>query len=92
MGDSDIVLYLSVAALFVVVGAFVAFVIAWRVRKRAVRLIVGVVLLAVAAICAILSFLASLVVAALGVGSLVLAARSPTQGRALPETRREPEP
>jgi hypothetical protein len=84
MGDSDIVLYLSVAALIVVVGAVVVFVVACRVRKRAVRVIVGFMLLAVAALCASLSLLASLVVAALGVGSLVLAAKSPTQGQTWP--------
>jgi hypothetical protein len=92
MGDSDIVLYLSVAALIAVMGAVVAFVIAWRVGKRSVRLVVGVMLLVLAALCAILSFLATLVVAALGIGSLILAARSPTQDSALPQTRRETEP
>lgn len=92
MGDSDLVVYLSIAALIVVLGAVVAFVIAWRVRKRAFRVIVGVMLLAAAALCVILSFGASLVVAALGVGSLVLAVRSPPQGRAWPEMSRETEP
>ena len=87
MGDSDIILYLSVAALLVVVGAVVAFVIAWRVRKRSVRVTVGVILLAVAALCGILSFLAALLVAALGVAALAMAAKRPqrspteTQGR-----------
>jgi hypothetical protein len=92
MGDSDIVQYLSAAALILVLGAVVAFVIAWRVRTRAVRVIVGVMLLVVAALCAIFSFLASLVVAALGVASLILAVRAPTRGRAWPETPREAEP
>jgi hypothetical protein len=77
MGDSDITLYLSVMALLVMIGAIVAFVIAWRVRKRAVRVAVGVILLAVAAVCGILSLLAALIVAAPGVGALVLASKTP---------------
>ena len=88
MGDSDAVLYLSAAALIVVVGAVAAFVIAWRVRRKAVRVIVGVMLLAVAALCVVLSFLASLVVAALGAWSLVLAARSSKTGTTQPDIRR----
>jgi hypothetical protein len=87
MGDSDITLYLSVVAPFVIVGAIVAFAVAWRVRKRVVRITVGVILLAVALVCGILSLLAALSVAALGVAALILAGKTPrrasleTQGR-----------
>jgi len=77
MGDSDVTLYLSVVALVVMVIAIVAFVIAWRVRKRSVRVAVGVILLALAAVCGILSLVASLIVAALGVGALILASKTP---------------
>ena len=77
MGDSDITLYLSVVALLVMAGTIVAFVIAWRVQRRIVRVTVGVILLAVAATCGILSILASLLVAALGVAALVLASKTP---------------
>ena len=76
MGDSDITLYLSLLALLIG-GAVVAFVIAWRARKRAVRVTVGLLLLAVALVCGILSLLAALIVAALGVGALVLASKTP---------------
>jgi hypothetical protein len=86
MGDSDITLYLSVVALLVVVGAIIAFVIALRVRQKAVPVGVGVILLAVAAVCAILSFLAALLVAALGVSALILASKTP-RGASL-ETQR----
>ena len=80
MGDSDIALYFSVAVLLVVVGAIIAFLIACRSRQRAVRIGVGVILLAVAAVCAILSLLAAMLVAALGVLALVLASKTP-QGK-----------
>jgi hypothetical protein len=77
MGDSGITLYLSVVAFLAMAGSIVAFVIAWRVRRRIVRVTVGVILLAVAATCGILSILAALLVAALGVAALVLASKTP---------------
>jgi hypothetical protein len=92
MGDSDFALYLSVVAILVMVGSVIAFIIAWRVRKRPVRIVVGVLLLAVAALCAILSFLATLIVAALGVASLVLAGRTQTQDSSRPKARRGTDP
>ena len=73
MGDSDLLRVLNIAALLLVIGAVVAFVIAWRARSRALRVAVGLILLAVAAFGAILSFLAALLIAGLGVASLVLA-------------------
>jgi hypothetical protein len=87
MGDSDITLYLSVVALLVVVGAIIAFVVALRVRQRAVRFGVGVILLVVAAVCAILSILATLLVAALGVYALILASKTPRGRRWKPNGR-----
>jgi hypothetical protein len=84
MGDSDFALYLSLLALLVIGGAVVVFIVVWRVRKRAVRVTVGVLLLAVAAVCGILSLLAALVVAALGVGALVLASKMPRSDAPLP--------
>ena len=96
MGDSDITLYLSAAALVIVTGAVAAFVIAWRVRKRVVRVTVGVILLAATPLCGILSFLASLLVAALGVVVLTMAAktsqRSPTETHARPNKPPEATP
>ncbi|MGD8699714.1 MAG: hypothetical protein PVJ43_10515 [Gemmatimonadales bacterium] len=77
MGDSDFGFYLFVAALLVMVGAIVAFVIAWRSRQRAVRVAVGVILLAVAAVCPVLSVLVAFLVGALGVSALVLASKAP---------------
>jgi hypothetical protein len=87
MGDSDITLYLSVLASLLVAGAVIAFAIACRIRCRAVRVTVGLVLLAIAAVCGILSVLAALLVAALGVAALALAGKTPriptleTQGK-----------
>lgn len=77
MGDSDIAFHFSVAALLVVGGAIIAFLIACRSRRRAVRVGTGVILLAVAAMCVILSLLAALLVAALGVVALVMASKTP---------------
>ena len=87
MGDSDITLSLSVVALLVVVGALIAFVVALRVRERTVRVGVGVILLAVAAVCAILSIQAALLVAALGVSALILASNTPRGRRWKPNGR-----
>jgi hypothetical protein len=91
MGDSDIILHLSVAAVLVIVGAVIAFVIAWRVRKKSVRITLAVLLLAVAAFCGILSLVAALLVAALGVGCLILAGMTPTHEKARPDVLKETE-
>ena len=77
MGDSDITLYLSLLALLLVAGAILAFVVACRVRRRAVRVGAGIVLLALAAVCTILSLLATLLVAGLGISALILASKTP---------------
>lgn len=77
MGDSDFTFYASLVALLVTVGAIVAFIIAWRVRRRSVRVAVGILLLLTAAVGGILSLLASLLIATLGVVSLVMATRTP---------------
>lgn len=82
MGDSDFGFYLFFAALLVMVGAIVAFIIAWRSRQRAVRVAVGVILLATAAVSAVLSLLEAFLVAALGVSALVLASKTP-QGKSV---------
>jgi hypothetical protein len=90
MGDTDIGLYLLVASLLVIFGAIIAFVIACLSRRRAVRVGVGVVLLAMATVCSFLSLLAALLVAALGVAALVLARYTPRTASAV--TRGEPDP
>ena len=77
MGDSDITAYLSLLALFVIVGAVIAFAVALRVRRRTFRVAVGVLLLVVAALSSILSLLATLLVAVLGVATVFLASRTP---------------
>ena len=89
MGDSDIRLYFLVASLIVVVGAVIAFVIACRSRRRVVRIGVGIVLLAVATVCTIISLLGALLVAAMGVSALVLASRTPQVASS--ETQEAPE-
>ena len=89
MGDSDITAYLSVLAFLVVVGAIIAFAVALRVRRKTFRAAVGILLLAVAALSSILSMLATLLVASLGVAALVLASRTPQ--RASLETQCETE-
>jgi len=75
MGDSGIVTTISVLALLLVIAAVAAFVVAWRVRSRKLRAIVGILLLASALVCGIFSALAAMSVATLGFGALVLAAR-----------------
>jgi hypothetical protein len=77
VGDSGFATLLSLVALFLVVAAVAAFVAAWRVPKRSVRIVVGILLLVMAVGCSLFSVLASLLVAVLGVAALVLAARMP---------------
>ena len=77
MGDSDIAGYLSLFVLLVIVAGVIAFVIAWRLPNRRLRLIVGAVLLATAATFGLLSAMAVPLVGAMGVASLVLGIRTP---------------
>jgi hypothetical protein len=77
MGDSDIAVQLSILTLLLVVTAIVAFVIACRVRNRVVRVLVGALLIAIAATCGLFSTMAGLLVAALGVTALVMATKIP---------------
>ena len=76
MGDSDIAVQLSALAIVLTVVSIAAFVIAWRVRKRAVRLSIGVVLLVLAVTCGFFSTWTVLLIAALGVAAMVLAFRT----------------
>jgi hypothetical protein len=91
MGDSGIVTTISVLALLLVIAAVAAFVVAWRVRSRALRAMIGVLLLASAFACGVLSALAAMSVAALGVGALVLAARRVEEPHPGQRTEAEPE-
>jgi hypothetical protein len=77
MGDSDITFYLSLLAVLCIVGSGIAFGIAWRTRRRGLRITLGVLLLAVAAFCGILSLPAALIIAAAGVAILALAIKTP---------------
>ena len=86
MGDSGISIYFSVAALVLVAGAVTAFVVAWRVKNRTLRIVVGILLLATAILSSFLSTLAMLVIAVLGVCALVLATRSAEGKKPTPET------
>ena len=77
MGDSDITLYLSGLALYVMLGAIVAFIIAWRVQKKIVRTAIGGALLVTSVFCIFLSLSAALIVASLGIVVLILARKTP---------------
>lgn len=79
MGDSGFAVQFSLLILVFVVGAIVAFLIAWCVRKRSVRFLVGVILLAGAAACNLFSVLAALLVTILGATALILAIKTPAQ-------------
>ena len=81
MGDSGIAVQLTLLVLFLIITATVAFVVAWRVRNRVVRVFVGVLLLAMAAGCSLFSTMAVLLVAALGVITLVMGAKTPKGNR-----------
>lgn len=87
MGDSGFTVQLSLFAFLIVISAIVAFIVAWRVRKRIVRVLVGAFLLAIAAFSVILSTMAALLVAVLGVITLILAAKKSQDNQA--ETKKE---
>lgn len=73
MGDSDITVFLSILALVLVSVAIMVFIIGCRVRKRGIRILIGLLLLAAAFGCHLFSFLASMLVGILGVVTLILA-------------------
>ena len=85
MGDSGLAVQLSLIVLLLIVTAIAAFVVAWRVRNRVVRIFVGVLLLAMAAVFSLLSAVAVLLVAALGVIALVLGTKTPQDNRSITE-------
>ncbi|MDB4444517.1 hypothetical protein N9174_04185 [bacterium] len=72
-----------------IVTAIVAFVVAWRVHNRAVRILVGVLLLAMAAACNLFSTIAVLMIAALRVTALVLATKTPQGKRSGTQTEQD---
>ena len=88
MGDSDIAAQLSLLVLLLIFTAIVAFVIAWRARNRVVRVLIGILLLAMAAACSLISAIAVLLVAALGVIALVLGTKTPQGNRSITEKSR----
>jgi len=89
MGDSGIAVQLTLLVLFLIVTAIVAFVVAWRVRNRVVRVFVGVLLLAMAAGCILFSTMAVLLVAALGIIALVMGAKTPQDNQPRGRMRNE---
>ena len=77
MGDSDITVQLSLLSYLLIVTALVTFVVALCVRKRSVRILIGIFLFAMAATCVLFSIMAVLLVAALGVVTMILAIKTP---------------
>jgi hypothetical protein len=77
VGDSDFTTYVTYLSSLIIVGALIALIVAWRIRKRAVRVTLGILLLAVASVSGVLSALAMLFVAALGFAAIVMAAKTP---------------
>jgi hypothetical protein len=64
--------------LVLIVAAVIAFGVALRIRKRSVRILIGILLLALAAGCGLFSVTAVLLVGLMGAIALVLGARTPT--------------
>ncbi|MBI5583098.1 MAG: hypothetical protein HY892_04685 [Deltaproteobacteria bacterium] len=77
MGDSGIAFQLSLLAALLVGTGVVAFVAACLVRSRAVRVVAGVFLLAIAAFSGILSTMGAALLGVLGVLALALAVKTP---------------
>ena len=82
MGDSGLTTYLAVVAIVVILVAAVLAAVAWRVRKRTVRIAIGVGLVLLGLLCAVLSLVAAVLVAGLGMAVLVVGVRTaPTVGQ-----------
>ena len=86
MGDSDITVLLSFLTYLLIVIALVTFLVALWFRNRIVRILIGIFLFAMAATCVLFSMMAVLLVAALGVVTIVLAIKTPV-GIACKQTR-----
>ncbi len=77
MGDSDIAAYFTAFAVLIMAGVVIAFVAALRVPRRSVRLLIGILLLAMALLSRVLSLPAALVASVLGLASIILALKTP---------------
>lgn len=76
MGDSGLVTYLAVVAMGVIMVALILTAVAWRVRKRTVRIVIGLGLVILGLLSAALSLVAFVLVAGLGVTVLVAGVRT----------------
>jgi len=80
MGDSDLTVYLAIAALAVIVVASIMAAVAWRIPKRTVRVAIGSGLVVLGLWSAVLSFAAFVLVAGLGVAVLIIGIRTAPGG------------
>lgn len=77
MGDSGLTDYLAIAALAVILLAFVMTAVAWRIPKRPVRIGIGLALMVLGLLDGVvLSFVAFVLVTGLGVTVFVLGIRT----------------
>jgi len=84
MGDSGLTTMLAGMALLVIVLAVVLAVIAWRTRRRTVRIAIGATLLLLGVASAVLSIIGFVIVVGLGLAALIAGLKTaPTsaQGR-----------
>ena len=81
MGDSGLTTYLAVVAMVVIIVALILAAVAWRVRRRMVRISIGLGLVIAGLLCAPLSLVAFMLVAGLGMAVFVAGVRTvPTDG------------
>jgi lysylphosphatidylglycerol synthetase-like protein (DUF2156 family) len=66
MGDSGLTTYLAVVAMVVIIVALILAAVAWRVRRRTIRISIGLGLVIAGLLCAPLSLVAFMLVAGLG--------------------------
>jgi len=76
MGDSGLTAYLGVVALAVIFVTLILAGVAWRIRRRTVRVGIGLGLIMLGFLCAVLSFVALVLVAGLGAAIVILGIRT----------------
>lgn len=76
MGDSGLIAYLAIAAMFVIIVAFILAAVAWRVRRRTLRICIGLGLVILGLFCKVVSLAVFVLVASIGVAVIVLGVRT----------------
>lgn len=81
MGDSGLSTYLVVVAMVVIIVALILGAVAWRVRRRMVRISIGLGLVILGLLCSVLSLESLVLVVGLGLAIFVAGIRTVPTGK-----------